>query len=104
MRWLINIAALGTVAALPLAQAEMRGRGGRASSGGHVSSSSRFSSAPAARHFAPAAPRFNGGFSGGGGIRGGGVRTSGPFVPANRPGFRTAPVRFHNSRRFDFDR
>ncbi len=98
MRWLLTIAALGTVAILPLTQAQMRGGGGRASSGGHVSSSSRFSSAPAARHFAPAAPRFNGGFSGGG------IRTSRPFVPAHRPGFRTAPVRFSSGRRFAFDR
>jgi hypothetical protein len=100
MRWLLTIAALGTVAVLPLAQAQMRGGGGRASSGssGFSSGRSGFGSAPAPRHFAPPASSFNGGFR-----SGGGVRTSRPFVPV-RPGFRTAPVGFHTARRFDFDR
>ncbi len=112
MRWLLTIAVLGTAAVMPLAtQAQMRGGGGRApaTSSRFGSTSPRFGSAPAPRHFAPAAPRFNGGFSGSGGIRGGrfpggGVRTSGPFVPAHRQGFRTAPVRFRSSRQSGFDR
>src|SRR5258708_3831206 len=100
MRWLLAIAALGTAAVLPLAaQAQMRGGGGRASfgGGGRVSPPSHFGSAPAARHFAPAGPRFNGGFSGGG------IRTNRPFAPARGPFVGASRVRFSSSR-FGFGR
>ena len=79
-------------AALPLAtQAQARAAmGGRGPSG-----PSRFGSAavPSARP----APSFRGGFAGGGGIR-----TGRPFVPAPRPGFRSAPGGFRGGGRFAF--